>query len=259
MIEPAAQINRQAQCRLDAFRIVHQDAQLVAVHKPAALLVHRSPIDRHETRFALQMARDAVGQRVYPVHRLDKPTSGLLLFALDAESARAVAEQFARHEVRKTYHALVRGWPEQEGSIDRPLTEQLDAHGDADRSTAPSEQSAITHFRRLQTTTLDHAMGRYAQQRYALLELKPRTGRKHQLRRHMVHIRHPIIGDVNHGDRNHNHLFNDWRGYRRLYLAATQLCLQHPRSGERLELNAPLQSDFADTLRALGLHNPVPI
>lgn len=258
MIELAEQVDRRPRCRLDDFRILHQDAHLLAIHKPAALLVHRSPIDRHEARFALQMARDAIGQRVYPVHRLDKPTSGLLLFALDAESARSVADQFARHEVQKTYHALVRGWPEAEGCIDRPLIEQLDAHGDADRSAAPDAQSAVTHFRTLQTTTLDHAMGRYAQQRYALLELQPRTGRKHQLRRHMVHIRHPIIGDVNHGDRNHNHLFNNWRGYRRLYLAATQLRLQHPQSGARLELNAPLQADFADTLQALGLRNPVP-
>ena len=179
------------ECQLDQFRVVHQDAHLLAVHKPAALLVHRSPIDRHETRFALQMARDAAGQHVYPVHRLDKATSGLLLFALSPEAARPLADQFARHEIRKTYLALVRGWLEPAGHIDHALPYRRDRLADADRSRSAEPQPAQTDYRTLATAVLDRSMGRYAQQRYSLVELQPRTGRKHQLRRHLRHIQHP--------------------------------------------------------------------
>lgn len=236
---------------------VYQDEYLVAIHKPAALLVHRSPIDRRETRFAMQMTRDLIGQHVYPLHRLDKATSGLLLFALDPQTARAVGEQFARHEVRKTYLALVRGWSPAEGEIDKPLLYERDRHGDRNKQESQEPQSAVTVFRTLATTTLDQALGRYAQQRYALVEARPLTGRKHQIRRHLRHLNHPIVGDVNHGDRHHNHLYNRWRGYHRLYLAATQIELQHPVSRQRLQISAPLQADFQATLDALGLATPV--
>lgn len=246
----------QTQCHLEEFRIIYRDDSLVAIHKPAALLVHRSPIDKRETRFALQMTRDAVGQRVYPVHRLDKATSGLLLFALDAGVASRLAGQWARREVRKTYLALVRGWPQERGCIDEPLIYRTDAHGDPDRTESQCAQSALTHYERLATTLLDRPMGRYPQQRYALLRLRPETGRKHQIRRHLNRISHPIIGDVNYGDRHHNHLFNDWRGYHRLYLAATALHLVHPLTRQPLDIAAPLQDDFRQTLRALDLRLP---
>ena len=101
--------------------ILYHDDCLVAIHKPAGLLVHRSNIDRHETRFAVQLLRDQIGQRVHPLHRLDKGTSGVLLFALDADSAREVGGQFERNEVRKQYLAVVRGWPPEAGIIDHPL------------------------------------------------------------------------------------------------------------------------------------------
>lgn len=246
----------QSHCQLDALRIVFRDEAVVAVHKPAALLVHRSMIDRHETRFALQMTRDLVGQRVYAVHRLDKATSGLLLFALDPEGTRHLSSQFERHAVRKTYLALVRGWPEAAGCIDKPLHYKADRHADADRASPPQPQRAVTRYRRLGTTVLDRPLGRFAQQRYALLEVMPETGRKHQIRRHLNHIGHPIIGDVNHGDRHHNHLFYDWRGYHRLYLAATELRFIHPVTQQPLHIRAPLQDDFRDTLDALQLIPP---
>lgn len=247
------------ECQLDQFRVVHQDAHLLAVHKPAALLVHRSPIDRHETRFALQMARDAAGQHVYPVHRLDKATSGMLLFALSPEAARPLADQFARHEIRKTYLALARGWLEPAGHIDHALPYRRDRLADADRSRSAEPQPAQTDYRTLATAVLDRSMGRYAQQRYSLVELQPRTGRKHQLRRHLRHIQHPIIGDVAHGDRHHNHLFHEWRGYHRLYLAAVSLQLTHPYSGERLHLSVPPQPDFQATVDALGMAAAMPL
>lgn len=241
------------QCQLDDFRVLFKDEHLLAVHKPAALLVHRSPIDRRETRFALQMARDLIGQYVYPVHRLDKATSGLLLFALSPESAQQVALQFAEHRTEKTYLALVRGWPEPEGVVDKPLLYKNDAHGDRNKQLAVAPQAACTAFCTVATATLDKPMGRYLQQRYALLKVQPKTGRKHQIRRHLCHLSHPIVGDVNYGDRHHNHLFDSWRGYHRLYLAATALTFDHPATGERLTIRAPLQSDFLATLDALGM------
>ena len=247
----------QSQCDLNAFSVIHRDDALLAVHKPAALLVHRSPIDRYETRFALQMARDCVGQRVHAVHRLDKATSGLLLFALDGDSARHLSRQFEQREVEKRYLALVRGWPPAQGCIDKPLRYKSDALADGPALRDAAPQPARTHFRRLATATLDQPLGRFPQQRYALLALQPETGRKHQIRRHLNHIGHPIIGDVNHGDRHHNHLFHAWRGYHRLYLAAVGLRITHPQSNETLELRAPLQADFQSTLAALGLSVPV--
>lgn len=254
---PCAVLALNTPCDLDGLRPVYQDSCLVAMHKPAALLVHRSPIDRRETQFALQMTRDLIGQRVYPLHRLDKATSGLLLFALDPQTARCVGEQFARHSVRKTYLALVRGWPPVAGEVDRPLLYQRDRLGDRDKQESLEPQPALTTFRTLATTTLDLPLGRYPQQRYALVEARPLTGRKHQIRRHLRHINHPIIGDVNHGDRHHNHLYDRWRGYHRLYLAATQIDMEHPVSGQPLQIRAPLQPDFQATLDALGLSEPV--
>lgn len=246
----------QTLCDLEALDVVYQDAHLVAIHKPAGLLVHRSPIDRRETRFALQMTRDRVGQKVFALHRLDKATSGLLLFALDADTAAAMARDFAQRRVQKTYLALVRGWPQDEGQIDKALQYKADALAGPERSADAPPQEALTHYCTLARATLDRPMGRYAQQRYALLELKPSTGRKHQLRRHLSHINHPIVGDVNHGDRHHNHLFHDWRGMHRLYLAATRLGFVHPHTGQELHLQAPVQADFRSTLEALRLSAP---
>ncbi|MBN2646600.1 MAG: pseudouridylate synthase [Thiotrichales bacterium] len=243
----------QTQCQLENFRVLYQDEALVAMHKPAALLVHRSPIDKHETQFALQLTRDLLDRHVYPVHRLDKATSGLLLFALDAKSASHLGEQFRQHSIQKTYAALVRGWTAEEGIIDKPLLYQKDSYGDRDKQTASEPQEAWTAYRTLGQSTLDKALGSYSQQRYSLLQLTPKTGRKHQIRRHLNGISHPIIGDVNYGDRHHNHLFNDWRGYHRLYLAATALRFVHPIHKHPMTLNAPLQNDFVQTLENLNL------
>lgn len=244
------------ECQLEELRLIYQDRQLVAVHKPAALLVHRSAMDRGETRFALQMTRDLIGQHVFPVHRLDKATSGLLVFALDPESARSLAAQFAQRQLRKRYLALVRGWPAAKGVIEKALMYRPDRLGDPDKQHPVDAQTARTRFRCLATTSLDQPLGRYARQRYALLQLEPETGRKHQIRRHLNHLSHPIIGDVNYGDRHHNHLFNRWRGYHRLYLAAVALHFRHPADGRPMALQAPLQNDFALTLTALGLDIP---
>ena len=230
--------------------LLHCDEHLVAVNKPSGLLVHRSPIDRHETRFALQLLRDQLGHRVYPVHRLDKPTSGVLLFAQTPAAARALAEQFAQRRVHKTYIAIVRGWCAPEGVIEHPLTEQP---ADSGSDKAPTRtQAATTRFRRLGTAELPIAVDRYPSSRYSLVRLQPVTGRRHQLRRHMKHISHPIIGDANHGKGIHNRFFQTHFKCHRLLLACTALELQHPEHGSTLRLRAQPGADFEATAIALG-------
>ena len=233
--------------------ILYRDDCLVAVHKPSGLLVHRSVLDVHEERFAVQILRDQIGRHVHPVHRLDKGTSGVLLFALDRETAALVSSAFERQAVRKTYLAVVRGHPPADGVIDHPLTRRFD---DAERRPEPAAeapaQDAVTHFRRLATAELPHRVDRYPTSRYALVELSPATGRRHQIRRHLKHISHPIIGDATFGKGRHNRLFAQLFGASRLLLACTRMQLAHPHSGEALDLGAPLADDFARVLDALG-------
>lgn len=226
---------------------LYRDDYLLAVHKPAGLLVHRSPIDRHETEFALQYARRLNGGgHVYPVHRLDRPTSGLLLFARDPETARLMGLQIMAGNVAKTYLAVVRGWPSDQAVIDHPLKDEPE-----DRRRRGEEQTvreALTRYRTLARTELPVAVETYPTSRYALVELKPETGRKHQLRRHMKHINHPIIGDANHGRGRHNRYFAKRFGVGRLMLAATGLAFIHPRNGSPVCLEAPLEDSFTQVL-----------
>ena len=233
--------------------ILYRDEHLVAVHKPPGLLVHRSPIDRHETRFALQEVRDLLGRRVFPVHRLDKPTSGVLLFALDPGAARRMVDAFAVGSVTKTYLAVVRGSMPAEGVIDHPLTEEPDRlapGGVGAEKKAP--QSAITAYRRLAEVELPVAVGRYPSSRYSLVALSPRTGRRHQLRRHLKHLFHPIIGDTNYGEGRHNRFFRDEFHMSRLLLHAAELTIPHPETGASVTVRAPVEGDFAAIVTRFG-------
>src|SRR3569623_2121746 len=189
--------------------ILYRDEHCVAIDKPAGLLVHRSAVDRHETEYAPQRVRDQIGRRVYPVPRIDKPTSGVLLLALHSVAARRLTAHFTQREVRKTYLAVVRGHAPAEALIDYPLNEELDAAIDADAHANKPAQAAVTAYRRLATAEQPHAVGPYASARYSLLEVMPHTGRKHQIRRHMKHVFHPVIGDTSHGDGRHNRFFRE--------------------------------------------------
>jgi len=235
--------------------ILYRDDWLIAVNKPAGLLVHRSDLDRHETRFALQILRDQIGRMVWPLHRLDKGTSGVLLFALDREVGRVVSGQFERGEIAKAYLAVVRGHPPESGEIDHPLARMADEHAGIQAALAP--QPARTLYRRLATVELPYRVDRYPSSRYALMELKPLSGRWHQLRRHMKHIAHPIIGDATHGKGRHNRLFQDLFDCRRLLLAALEMRLEHPVSGVPLTLGAPLAEDFLRVVELLGWRETV--
>jgi len=232
--------------------ILYRDEHIVAIDKPARLLVHRSEIDRHETRFAIQILRDQIGQKVWPAHRLDRGTSGILLFGLNAEIASALGRQFAEGRVSKRYLAVVRGHPPESGSIDHPLTRQRDDYEFQGEHSSQEAQAALTHLRRLACIELPVQIDRYPVSRYALLELEPVTGRKHQLRRHLKHIAHPIIGDATYGKGRHNRYFAEKLGCDRLLLACTQLGFCHPLDGRSMELNCQPGDAFAALLSRFG-------
>lgn len=222
--------------------ILYRDAHLVAIDKPAGLLVHRTAIAAGAEDFVLQRVRDRLGQRVYPVHRLDRPVSGVLLLALSQEVARRLSWQFETRAVAKAYLGVVRGWPEAEGVIDHPLS---DGPGQPARP-------AVTRFRVLARAELPVAVGRYPTSRYALLAVWPESGRYHQIRRHFHHVYHPLIGDSTHGEGRHNRFFRESLGVGRLLLHAVSLCFRHPVRGADLCIRAPLDGAWSALLDRLG-------
>lgn len=211
--------------------LLYRDGLLVVAAKPSGLAVHRG-MSREKT-VALQLVRNLLGRHVYPVHRLDRATSGALLLALDPKTARRLQEQWEAGTVEKRYLALVRGIPPETGVIDSPVP----------RSPGGPRVPAVTEYRRFATF-----------ERYALVEARPLTGRLHQIRRHFKHISHPLIGDVRYGKGEHNRLFRERFGLHRLALHALSLSFNHPGTGERLEIVAPVPEDLAGPLRAMGLN-----
>lgn len=238
--------------------IIYRDEYLVAINKPGGLLVHRSEIDRHETRFAVQLLRDQIGQMVYPIHRLDKPTSGVLVFALSSDVARQLGVVFNRHALTKTYVALVRGFAPEQGLIDHPLVEELDKYTDKKARTDKPAQEAVTEFKTLAQIEFPFSIDKYPCTRYSLVQCTPQTGRKHQIRRHLKHISHPIIGDAKHGKGNHNRFFQEKFACDGLMLASTEMQFIHPITNEALTLTAPLSTKFTNIIRQFGWEHTLP-
>lgn len=228
--------------------ILYQDEYLVAINKPTALLVHKSMIDKDEIYFAMKMLRDQIGQYVYPVHRLDKPTSGVLLFALDSDTARILSEQIIAKDFKKIYIAIVRGYIDEDGFIDYPLSVKNDKIADKKSSDEKEAQEAQTAYKRLATLEVPHAVGRYPQSRYSLVELTPLTGRKHQLRRHMKHISHHMLGDTKYGRGEHNKMVRREYNCHRLMLHANQLEFTHPYTKERIVVSADVDETWQNFL-----------
>lgn len=232
-------------------QILFEDEYLVAIHKPAGLLVHRTYLARKEKYFAMQMTRDLVGSHVFPVHRLDRPTSGVLLMAKSSEVANQLCQQFAEHKVRKRYLALVRGNMHESGELDYPLREELDKI--ADKFAQEKEaQEAVTLYQPVLNAEIPFSSGRYPSSRFALMSLEPLTGRKHQLRRHMAHLRHPIIGDTTHGDGKQNRFFREHFQQNRLWLIAKQLSFTHPITGQALQIETELEPEWLQVFTGLG-------
>ena len=220
-----------------ALPIVWRDDHVVVLIKPAGWLVHRTGLDAGETRFVVQTLRDQLGQKVYPVHRLDKGTSGLLAMALHPQAAAGMAQAFAAHTVDKRYLAMVRGWAPAQATVDHALVPD-DAPADAE------PQPAVTRFQCVASMALPIPVDRYPSTRVSLVQAWPRTGRRHQIRRHLKHLAHPIIGDATHGKGAHNRWWAERLGVQRLWLHASALSLDHPVTGQRLHWQAdPLVSD----------------
>lgn len=221
--------------------ILYQDRHYVAIHKPANMLVHRSPISRDQI-FVLQTLRDQIGRRVYPIHRLDRATSGVLIFGLDSEAAQQLVRHFAARAVRKEYWALARGWVAAHGTIDHPVADE-DGNG--------IHQPAVTHYRCLARVELPVRVDRYPSARYSLVSVNPETGRRQQIRKHFKHISHHLIGDTTHGNGRHNQMFRDRYALDRLMLLARHLGFVHPYSGADIDLYAEPETDWIRLLSEL--------
>ncbi len=232
-------------------RMLHADDDLVAIDKPPGLLVHRSTLDAHEDRNALELLRQQLGLPLWTVHRLDKATSGVLLFARHVEAARALGAAFETGQVHKRYLALVRGWPPEAGEIDQPLARDPELP-----STGQPRVPAQTHYRRLACHEWPFTDGRHATSRYALVEVKPLTGRRHQIRRHFKHIAHPLVGDSTHGKGAHNRAVAQWLGVARLWLHAQRLELPAFDGRSGLMIEAAPGAEWARLLPgAAGVQN----
>ena len=225
--------------------ILYQDDALVAVNKPSGLLVHKSWVAKDAKEFALQMVRDQVGEFVYPVHRLDRPTSGVLLFAFSGSIAKQVQENWDK--AQKTYWAVVRGWVKESVEVDHPLKGMSDYGQNKDTS-----QEAQTLFTPIKQIEIAANIDKYPNSRFSWIEAQPKQGRTHQIRRHLKHLSHPIIGDARYGKGNYNRYFSTELNCHRLLLHATSLTLTHPISAQRIEINAPLEGDMKTLFNAFN-------
>ena len=224
--------------------ILYQDEYIIAINKPSGLLVHKSFYARDAKIFAIQELRNQIGgQHVYPIHRLDRKTSGVLLFALDKEALKIMNDRFATREVEKKYLAILRGWSPDELTIDYDLTNDDGV-----------KQNAITYFRRLQKAEIELEFNNHPTSRYCLVEAIPETGRMHQLRKHFKHILHPILGSRPHGCNKQNKLWLENFELKGMMLHAHQLVFNHPITNERITLNATVNEEFEKVSDILGFN-----
>lgn len=218
------------------------DDRIAVVDKPAGLMVHDSKLARGETDFAADRLREQFGKPIFLIHRLDRATSGCLLLAFDREAASALGRVLMSGEVEKDYLAVCRGWPEESFVVDHPLD------GGPGK---PEKKPALTRFQRLATGELELPSVGFETSRYALLRCRPDTGRFRQIRRHLKHVSHHMIGDTSHGDGRHNRHFR-MLGIHRMLLHAVRLAFPHPVTGDRIDVNAPLDAELRKTFELFG-------
>lgn len=225
---------------MDERFVLYRDDHYIAVDKPPGFFVHRSEMNP-AAPFILGKVRDVAGCHVWPVHRLDRPTSGIVVFATSGDAAGRLSKEFREKRVKKEYHAVVRGYVGEVGKIDYPLR----------KNNSDREQSAVTEWKRLARVEIEAPVGRYSTARFSLVAVYPETGRFHQIRRHFAHISHPIIGDTVHGDGKQNRFFRERFENRRLLLAATGLSFYHPYTGGMISVQAPLEPSMKDLVDQL--------
>jgi tRNA pseudouridine65 synthase len=221
--------------------ILFQDDHFVAVNKPSGMLVHRSSWCPREPA-CLELLREQLGALVYPVHRIDRATSGIVVFARSSHAAAELSLLFRSRDVQKSYLAVVRGYIEESGRLDDPLK----------RRDGKEPQAAVTDFTREAIVELHVPVGRYQTGRYSLVRLYPHTGRHHQIRRHLAHVSHPIVGDRKHGDGDHNRFFEQHLGIDRLLLMATDFVFRHPLTGRLVRIHAQLPHEINRLFALIG-------
>ncbi len=212
---------------MNTVSVIYQDEHIVAVNKPSGMFVHRTTL-ADESVFLLQTVRDLIGKHLYPVHRIDRPTNGLVVFALSSESAASLCDNFRYNRIEKKYLAVVRGWVEN-GTIDYSL---LNERGN-------KRNEAVTDYLLKQKKEYPFAVGKHQTSRYSLVEVSPKSGRMHQIRRHFKHIFHPVIGDTTYGDGTHNRIFREQFSRHNLQLQAVSLSLSHPDTNKFLTISLP--------------------
>ncbi len=222
--------------------VLHVDDHIAVIDKPAGLMVHDSKLARGETDFVSDRLREQFGRQIFLIHRLDRATSGCLLLAFDRDAASVLGKTLMSREVEKDYLAVCRGWPEEQFVVDHPLD------GGPGK---PEKKPAITRFTRLATGEWPLPSAEFPTSRYALMRCQPETGRFRQIRRHLKHMSHHLIGDSSHGDGRHNRNFR-MRGVHRMLLHARRLAFLHPVSGERIVVQAPLDAEWRKTFDLFG-------
>lgn len=238
---------------MNNLEIVYEDESLLVVDKPAGLLMHPSWLDKREKdTLASRVKVYLNGAKVHTVHRLDRPTSGLVVIAKQDSVAKQLAEQFAERGVKKTYWAITRGFTPEAFTVNHELTEELDKIADKHATKEREAQTAITHFKRIGIATVNINVGRYPQGRYSLVECAPVTGRKHQIRRHLKHERFPIIGDSRYGCRHNNQAAAEHLGISALALRAVRIEFVHPSTGKLLALEVNKNSHWQGWFKALA-------
>ncbi|MEL0624368.1 pseudouridine synthase [Marinomonas arenicola] len=235
-----------------SLEILFEDEYLVVVNKPSGLLVHRTELDKAEEDVVVQRLRDQTGRWVFPVHRLDRGTSGVLVMAFSPQTARYLSEQFANAATAKTYHCLVRGFCPDQGVIDYPLAKLNEQKGMSRFKIEGTEKEAQTEFVCVQHYQLPVPVSRYDAMRLSWVEVSPKQGRKHQIRRHFKHQFHPLVGDTCYGCRHINKVVRTlWPDEQRLMLHASSLTFFHPHTHKSMTFNAPLDDQLNAVLAKL--------
>lgn len=222
--------------------IIYRDENLIAINKPYGYFVHKSSLDATSDKIIMSILRDQIGQYVYPIHRLDRKTSGVLLFALDKESLIILNKKFEERETYKEYIAICRGFMTDNGEIDYPLINETDGR----------EHEAKTLYTTLQKAEIPLAHGKFLTSRYSLTKFIPITGRMHQIRRHASHIFHPILADRPHGCNKQNKLMLDAFQLNEMTLHAFRLQIKHPYEEKMLHLQADFSSEFQRMAHIFG-------
>lgn len=231
-----------------SFKIIFEDAYLLAVCKPNNMVVHHAYHSRNvaDEISLLQAIQEEKRIKVYPIHRLDRKTSGIILLAKETNYVSKFQEVFTNNEIEKTYYGVVRGHAPETKSIDSPVKGK----------DGKVHKEALTHLKTLAQITLAIPVKPYDSSRYSLIEMKPKTGRMHQLRVHTLKISHPLIGDSKYGDKNHDLMFDKNFAWKNLFLHAGQLAFKHPFSEENLVLKANFPKDWISLFKEFSWKNP---